>query len=545
MMVACGSDDGEGEPPPQDSGDAPVDAGHADASAALDGGATDAAVADAEAHAGDVAVDAAKADIPPGPCADKVAGAACDDGSDCTGDDLCDAQGACVGSKDSCDDDNLCTFDTCKDGQCDNAQVAAACDDGDPCTEGDTCAEGKCAPGKQAKDCDDGKACTADGCAKETGCVHPPLKCDDGDLCTKDACDDVKGCAFVAMAEGATCDVANQCISGQHCSKGAAGLTCGGGLVHDCDDGDTCTDDSCVPAFGCINKLNSKPCNDGFSCTTGDICVGGGCFGSKTAACDKCKPTFGKTNAQVTNFLVGASGKAGDGIDVDGDPKTCAPANNCDQGIDNAFATVAGLMNIPLGQAIKEGSMTFVAEFKGYKGEGIPFTLNMYYANVTPKSEAAKCAWLVETCQWYVQNSAFGPDCSPKVSFTDAMVVKGKLTAGGSDTLFIMDVAASGGTALLYAKGARVEGDVKFAADGLGLVLVKGVIGGAMDKSAFLSVIAGLPDSMFPVPKAGLIKTMDGLMKPDIDFDGDGVKEAASIGLRFSAIGAEIAGMQP
>jgi hypothetical protein len=47
----------------------------------------------------------------------------------------------------------------------------------------------------------------------------------------------------------------------------------------DCDDGNTCTTDSCGPLVGCINEPTAdvgRPCDDGFSCTGGDNCNAAG-----------------------------------------------------------------------------------------------------------------------------------------------------------------------------------------------------------------------------------------------------------------------------
>lgn len=551
LVAACGSDgDGDGQPSAADAGGQPIDGGG-------DAQGVDAGQADGQVGIGDTGPTAgadsgpldAAIDAGPSPCAGVDAGGACDDGDPCTENDLCDIDGQCKGSALSCEDDNPCTADACGAKGCNHAPVEGACDDGDPCTEKDTCEAGKCAPGKQPLACDDGDACTDDTCEAGKGCAHLPVDCADADPCTADACDKAAGCTHTPMKAGDACKTEDKCVIGYSCtqpdSPPGAKLQCLGGKDVDCDDNNLCTDDSCAPKYGCVHKLTGKPCDDGLSCTTADKCVGGLCLGSKTTSCAKCNRTFKLPTAQVTNFQVGASGKPGDGIDVDGNPNTCSPAGKCDSGVDNAFASVAGLVNIPLGQALKDGQLTFVAEFEGYKGENVPFTLNMYYAELTPKSAADKCPFLTKTCNWYVQQSALAADCSPKVSFADAKVVKGKLTAGGKDTLFVMDVVGSGGMAMLYAKGAHIEGEVSFAPDGATIESVKGVIGGAMDKSAFIQVINGMPDSVFPIPKAGIVATMDKALVPDIDIDGDGTAEAASIGLRFSAIHAWLDGMQP
>jgi hypothetical protein len=551
LLVSCLSACAAEQAASQDKATDPIDAGGGDSTMLADAGVSqDVGAVDAVDAASDSAAtppDAAPVDVTTGPCANKPAGAACDDSNACTGADLCSAAGVCEGTKDACDDDNLCTFDSCKAGACVNTVVAAKCDDSNVCTVGDVCDAGKCAPGLVAKDCDDGKPCTEDLCELAKGCVSTAKSCDDGNGCTVDSCDLAKGCLHKKMTKGVNCDDADKCTTATSCviEVTTGDLVCSAGKALDCDDGDACTDDSCDKTLGCLHKLNAKSCDDGHSCTKSDKCVGGACFGLKTTACPKCIKVFGGTVGQVTNFQIGNTGKVGDGIDVDGDPKTCAPAGNCNSGVDNAFAPVALLMNGPLGDAIKNGQLTFVVEMDGYKGENVPFTLNMYHADLTAKSKADKCPYLTDKCQWQVYQDSVGPDCKARVSFANAKVVGGKLTAGGPGTLFILDVDVNGSQAMFYAKGARIEGKVAFEADGKTVKSAQGVIGGAMNKLDFLVVVQGLNDSVFPIPKKTVVAMMDSMLKPDMDLDGDGYKEAGSIGMRFSVIGAVIKGMEP
>ena len=131
------------------------------------------------------------------------------------------------------------------DGGCANGEP---CDDGDPCTVDDVCCAGECCSGK-AKDCDDGDVCTLDGCDAAGKCVHDPVidECDDGDPCTV----------------GDLCSLAGECLAGTE------------ELV--CNDGNDCTDDTCVPGAGCVFDTNTLPCDDGDPCTTGDQCEAGAC----------------------------------------------------------------------------------------------------------------------------------------------------------------------------------------------------------------------------------------------------------------------------
>ena len=72
------------------------------------------------------------------------------------------------------------------------------------------------------------------------------------------------------------CSDGNACTTGEVCLGGG----CKGGQVIACDDGNVCTDDSCDAKVGCSFGVNSAACDAG-ACTTGDVCLGGMCVSSK------------------------------------------------------------------------------------------------------------------------------------------------------------------------------------------------------------------------------------------------------------------------
>jgi hypothetical protein len=72
----------------------------------------------------------------------------------------------------------------------------------------------------------------------------------------------------------ASCDDGDACTTADACSAGA----CVAGAPLDVDDGNLCTDDSCNPATGAVYTNNTASCDDGESCTEGDVCGGGVCL---------------------------------------------------------------------------------------------------------------------------------------------------------------------------------------------------------------------------------------------------------------------------
>ncbi|MBL6975654.1 MAG: hypothetical protein ISR64_07990 [Deltaproteobacteria bacterium] len=185
-------------------------------------------------------------------------------------------------------------------GAVDNTQ----CDDGVDCTKNDVCTSGICA-GIPTADC----ACATDAdCAdKEDGdlcngtlfcdptdglCKVKPgteIQCEEhANPCKKNTCVPATGaCVEENKADDAPCDDSSACTSEDQCTAG----TCLGKAVT-CDDGNPCTTDTCDPATGCVYTNNTDGCDDGDFCTVDDHCADGVCTGIDNPAC-KCKDDAG------------------------------------------------------------------------------------------------------------------------------------------------------------------------------------------------------------------------------------------------------------
>jgi len=463
----------------------------------------------------------------------------CDDGDPCTTDDVCGVTGACEGTARDCDDQNACTFDECRpEVGCAHDAVNRACDHGDACTEDDRCDGGQCAPGTPV-DCDDGDLCTADGCDSAAGCVHGPdlAACDDDNDCTLDACVD-GGCTHEPLGSGA-CDDHDACTLGDVC---VAGACVAGTEVPVCDDSNPCTDDACVPAAGCVNAFNSEPCDDGVACTDVDTCVYGVCVGADTQ--DLCPACQYVVSGQVQKSLMiqmGSDGKAGSGLDVDGDPATCAPAGKCNGGIDNALALLSLFLNPLFTDGLDAGDLIFIVEFQQPTFDGQAFTLNTFFGLPHPYLNPGCAA--SENCIYVLPYYNFTPDCQPLVSLPDATIVDGHISAGGKEAVFPLVLPFDTGiTVQLTLLWARFEGDV--VADENGVIQsMDGVVGGAVPKAALVETINAIPDGYFTMDKAQLLTLLDQTVDQDIDLDGDGQVDALSIGFRFSTVPTTVTGL--
>ena len=180
----------------------------------------------------------------------------------------------CRAAKSACDKAEVCTGSGPVCPLDEKAVNGAACDDGNKCTLTDACADGVCVGTAAGGTCDDSNACTTDDHFECDKCVGTPITCDDGNGCTDDVCDAAKGCTTVP--NDATCDDGDGCTVVDLCKNGA----CVGGTAPDCEDGNPCTDDSCVAGSGCVHTSNTAACDDGNPCTTTDMCADGSCAGS-------------------------------------------------------------------------------------------------------------------------------------------------------------------------------------------------------------------------------------------------------------------------
>lgn len=201
-------------------------------------------------------------------------GAACDDGDACSTGDRC-AQGVCWGEPVVCDappgpfcqDANtLITHalpGTCVEGECQYEATPVLCEHG-------------CEVGRDGvAHCVDQDPCDAVDCSDAPSpCLKSPGTC-------------VGGACVFEYADGAPCEDGDLCTLGDLCEGGV----CRSGEAKVCDDQDVCTDDWCDPESGeCRTADNQAPCDDGFGCTTGDVCGQGSCGGTPVVCDDPPDP---------------------------------------------------------------------------------------------------------------------------------------------------------------------------------------------------------------------------------------------------------------
>jgi hypothetical protein len=313
----------------------------------------------------------------------------CPDGLWCNGDESCNGSGACLPGSRNCADLLTCTTDTCNEGldRCEYTHNAASgqCWIGGTITgsppgtcyasgvqqPGNVCRY--CEPGADPDDwsnrplgfaCDDGQYCTnPDTCNGSGVCQLPDRNCEDGLTCTSHTCDETAN-TCVQTTNATNCLISGVCYNNgqarpgtgsnmcQYCDAGmnqvswtnrpggyacmdATGATCeacGSGVQagmcivsRDCNDGLSCTSDTCSGTSTCSNTLLAGYCRIASQCyTNGQLNPANSCQSCQTGV-----STSAWTN-RADNINCGCGGGTSD-ICCGG---TCVPASaspNCGQ----------------------------------------------------------------------------------------------------------------------------------------------------------------------------------------------------------------------
>lgn len=222
-----------------------------------------------------------------------LVGMTCDDGANCTINDVCTSLGVCAGTPKTCAQDAFtCTTDACNEstGQCTNT-VSSGCLINNVCVGAGTPRSGfpcqvcnftqtKTAWSNQTLNtpCTDNQFCTQNDACNGTGvCTGSARSCTDSVSCTTDSCN-----------EGADrCD---------HATSPTGGCVIGGlcYAFHAPNPSNPCQwCDSTITTADWVNAPSGGNCSDKLQCTTNDQCDGNGeCVGvqidcSMGNACDR------------------------------------------------------------------------------------------------------------------------------------------------------------------------------------------------------------------------------------------------------------------
>jgi len=301
---------------------------------------------------------------------------ACDDGLFCNGAETCDPILGCqAGTPPDCDDGIPCTIDACDEvnDTCTHTPDDSVCSDGLYCNGTEVCDPTLGCQSVAPPDCDDGVNCTVDTCNESTdSCDHTvnhaacddglycngaefcdptndcqagtPVSCDDGVGCTTDTCDEATD-SCVNTTNDAACDDGLYCNGAETCD---ALLDCQAGTAPNCNDGVSCTVDSCDEVNDtCVNSPNDAACDDGAWCTGAETCdPTNGCQAGTAPNCNDGVGCTVDSCDEVNDTCVNSPNDTAcdDGQWCNG-AETCdallgclaGPAPNCDDGVSCTF----------------------------------------------------------------------------------------------------------------------------------------------------------------------------------------------------------------
>ncbi len=198
---------------------------------------------------------------------------------------------------------------------------------------------------------------------------------------------------------------------------------------------DTFIDEDTICTPECFGKECGSDGCEGIcgNCSANLICQANYCVPPGTCP----PPAWSEDVLKIVQLDVQNSGMQGNGLDVDGNPATCAPMGNCSGGVDNQLGGLLGQleqfvdMTAELQTFLAQNAdSAYLAEMIGFNTNGTPFTMNMYRGSaILPKDQ---CDWQTEKCGYLVGKGEIMPDtCLPYMYFDNATVLNGKLQAGG------------------------------------------------------------------------------------------------------------------
>ena len=243
--------------------------------------------------------------------------------------------------------------------------------------------------------------------------------------------------------------------------------------------------------------------------------------------------------------------------DVDNDPNTSFPNSgepyDCAGGLNNGFMAVVALASDlgdvdfreGLSESVVTGKSNIMVGVQGYEGEGKVFTVNFYKGEPAENEfdeesgEWSQCDINTETCDFDIVEASFGEDCSPFVSFHDAMINNGKLTMGGGDSLFLLPILNEGELIEAHISHAIITADV-VTENNVIKELENGLLYGFLSEDATMSlVIDAFADNLPAGLDPSLLSTfLSSLFDQDLDDDGE--NDAISVGFQLAAASAHV-----
>ncbi|MFH1532994.1 MAG: hypothetical protein ABIK09_19900 [Pseudomonadota bacterium] len=243
---------------------------------------------------------------------------------------------------------------------------------------------------------------------------------------------------------------------------------------------------------------------------------------------------------------IGEGGHLGEALDIDDDPGSCTPPDDCSDGRDNSLSSVTLEATKLIDQLaelqalIGDDEAVLVLANKG------PFQPEVFYLLLgTREGMDSSCDTEAELCDYLLRPELMdATTCEPLVRFELTSTGDGNGMPGfGEEFSLQVQVIPDYAPHILrvWRPGFTAKLD-DWAGDDQ--TWQEGVLGGAFHKEDLLEIVEALPDDFDLSISRQLLKGMlDMFLIPDIDADGDGTPESVSFGVRFTTIPAMLSGI--
>ena len=211
---------------------------------------------------------------------------------------------------------------------------------------------------------------------------------------------------------------------------------------------------------------------------------------------------------------------------------------------DNGLKGLASTVNGELAKMVQEGKFNIAMEFKGVTDfeNTASFTLNGLLVDPDPTDTSTPKE------KWQVDPKSYNPaDCTPLIAFKDAKIAGGKLSGGPTTFSLTLAIEQFGGGALTFT---LEKGQVSMTVKDDKVTAEDGVLAGVLTKDQVDATLAKAKEQC-NVPKppdfCNYLSMAESFLPMlfDLDQNGDGKKDAASLCLLFSLRGATITGLVP
>jgi hypothetical protein len=184
------------------------------------------------------------------------------------------------------------------------------------------------------------------------------------------------------------------------------------------------------------------------------------------------------------------------------------------------------------GRVLRRGGRQRLVSAATFDGGEFP----IYVVDTDLSAASGACDWMTDVCDYVAIQPSFDAACEPFFGLPNATIDGAQVTAGGPGHIMTMALAIDADTFIpVTVHHARVEGTLVFSADGTEITGILGMIAGATPKEQLIETFLEV-EGLLPVDGDALAFLLDAVIENDIDLDGDGVKDAASLGMRFETI---------